>query len=149
MTEVAHLLIAKHVDVNARDYEFMTPLHVAAEYFSVEVAEVLLANGANVKALDMNGKSPLHYAAASGEKEHSTVLVEMLLKAGADPHVPDYKNPPVTFAWKPVECCKEGSDFPAMEEVLLDAMKAADEVAAAEAAAPPPPDAAPAVPVSA
>lgn len=35
MTDMAHFLISKNVDVNARDYEFMTPLHVAAEYFAV------------------------------------------------------------------------------------------------------------------
>ena len=37
MTDMAHFLISKNVDVNARDYEFMTPLHVAAEYFAVYV----------------------------------------------------------------------------------------------------------------
>jgi len=123
MTDMAHFLISKNVDVNARDYEFMTPLHVAAEYFAVPVAEALLANGADVHSLDMNGKSALHYAAVSGEKERSTELVALLLKHGANPHVPDYKNPPVTYAFKPVECCKEDSDYPAVEAMLTAAMK--------------------------
>jgi len=121
MTDMAHFLISKNVDVNARDYEFMTPLHVAAEYFAVPVAEALLANGADVNLLDMNGKSALHYAAVSGEKERSTELVALLLKHGANPHVPDYKNPPVTYAFKPVECCKEDGDYPAVERMLTEA----------------------------
>lgn len=87
------------------------------------VAEALLANGADVHSLDMNGKSALHYAAVSGEKERSTELVALLLKHGANPHVPDYKNPPVTYAFKPVECCKEDSDYPAVEAMLTAAMK--------------------------
>ena len=48
-------------DVNVKDDEVGTPLHLAA-VFSKEVTELLIANGADVNAKDKYGGTPLDYA---------------------------------------------------------------------------------------
>jgi ankyrin repeat protein len=48
--EVAELLIAKGVDVKAKDALGFTPLHFAAGYDRIEVAQTLIAKGADINA---------------------------------------------------------------------------------------------------
>ena len=68
-------LIKKH-DVNARDKEEQTPLHIAAQKDNAPAVQLLLKHGANCNAQDMNGWSPLHCAADGGH----FVVCELLLQ---------------------------------------------------------------------
>ena len=54
------------VDVNAKDDEGQTPLHLAAEYGQKEVAVILITNGADVNAKTQIGVTALHGAATQG-----------------------------------------------------------------------------------
>ncbi len=72
--DVAELLIAKGANVNARDSNGQTPLHVAQ---SEPVAQLLIAKGANVSARDSNGQTPLHMA-------ESQAVAQLLIAKGAD-----------------------------------------------------------------
>lgn len=54
------LLLARKPDVNAKDVDGRTPLHVAASDALDEVGKVLVAAGADVNATDRSGRSPLH-----------------------------------------------------------------------------------------
>jgi len=67
-------------DINVKDSDGQTPLHIAARVDSVEMARLLLANGANVNEEDNYGKTPLFGAARKGSKE----MVELLTAKGAD-----------------------------------------------------------------
>jgi len=67
-------------DINVKDSDGQTPLHIAARVDSVEMARLLLANGANVNETDNYGKTPLFGAARKGSKE----MVELLTAKGAD-----------------------------------------------------------------
>nr|CCC89739.1 putative 6-phosphofructo-2-kinase/fructose-2,6-biphosphatase [Trypanosoma congolense IL3000] len=68
--ELQYLLERKMVDVNRRDYNGCTPLHVAALGGNESVVRVLISFGADITAFDSSGRTPLDWAA---ENRHSSV----------------------------------------------------------------------------
>ena len=60
---VAKLLLRYNADVNARDEDDWTPLHIAAWWDARDVAELLLDKGADVNARDEDGWTPLDFSA--------------------------------------------------------------------------------------
>jgi cytohesin len=84
--DVAELLIAKGLDVNAKTTKYgeakdATPLHAAAGMGNINVAEVLIKNGAELDAkFSENHHTPLHLVAREGHK----AVVELLIANGAD-----------------------------------------------------------------
>ena len=72
-------LIAKGVDVNARNNYGWTALSHAARAGNAELVELLLAHGADVNARDQSGWTPLMRAAMKGHVE----AVKVLLAHGA------------------------------------------------------------------
>jgi hypothetical protein len=76
------LQISKGADVNTKDEEGLTALHLAARQGRKDVVELLLANGANINArlTGWPGWMPLHEAAAANHKE----VAELLIAKGAD-----------------------------------------------------------------
>ncbi|KAH9033917.1 ankyrin repeat-containing domain protein [Lactarius pseudohatsudake] len=54
------LLTGRGADVNARDQDDETPLHLASYFPELELVQMLLDLGANVNAADNRGRSPLH-----------------------------------------------------------------------------------------
>lgn len=60
----------KHsADVNARDKNWQTPLHIAAANKAVKCAEALVPLLSNVNVSDRAGRTALHHAAFSGHGE--------------------------------------------------------------------------------
>ena len=84
--ETVKKAIAAGVDVNIRNKNKDTPLHVAAsggailDYPVKEIVELLIANGADVNAKDKSLETSLHFAAINGIKE----TAELLITKGAD-----------------------------------------------------------------
>ena len=79
---VCYLVCLPEVDVNHRDTDNGTALHLALRDMSDEctdVVQVLLDAGADINIQNDYGCSPLHYACASGELN----VVKMLVRAGA------------------------------------------------------------------
>ena len=54
--------MAAGTDVNAKNYDGDTPLHIAARRGYKQIAELLIAEGANVNAKGKNGDRPLDWA---------------------------------------------------------------------------------------
>lgn len=87
---VAQALLEGGADVDARDAERRTPLHVAIG-LSVSYVQALLKKGANVNAIDLQGRMPLHGLVASASPD----VVRLLLDSGAklDARDKDGKTP--------------------------------------------------------
>jgi ankyrin repeat protein len=77
------LLDTYHVDVNVRNKNGGTPLHVAASQAQPEALEILLQHNALVDARAKNGATPLHFAAFKRKAGHLEAA-RILLKHNAD-----------------------------------------------------------------
>jgi ankyrin repeat protein len=88
--KILQLLLDLGAEVNEKDREGQTALHVAAEAGWLaareksRVIKMLLANGAAVNARDNYNSTPLHCATET--KYSQLEIVEILLKHGADPN---------------------------------------------------------------
>lgn len=78
LQEAVQVLLKHSADVNARDKNWQTPLHVAAANKAVCCAEALVPLLSNVNVSDRAGRTALHHAAFSGHLEvsiHSPLLL--------------------------------------------------------------------------
>jgi uncharacterized protein len=73
---VARLLIDHGADVNARDEDDCTPIHVSAAMGQFYVVELLLARGANPHYLTDDGRSAFELARGRGFREVVHLLRE-------------------------------------------------------------------------
>lgn len=67
--ETVETLLRHQADVNARDKNWQTPLHVAAANNGVRCAEYLIPLLTNVNVSDRAGRTSLHHASFNGHKE--------------------------------------------------------------------------------
>ena len=76
--------LIKKNDVNGRDKEQRTPLHLAAARANEPILKLLCHYSPNVNAQDKRGKTPLVRATETG----SSNIVNILLQAKANPNIP-------------------------------------------------------------
>lgn len=69
--EAVRVLIRHSADVNARDKNWQTPLHVAAANNALRCAEVIIPLLSSVNVSDRGGRTALHHAALNGHTEVS------------------------------------------------------------------------------
>ncbi|XP_020615067.1 protein phosphatase 1 regulatory subunit 16A-like [Orbicella faveolata] len=72
--------IEKRRDLEVKDMQGATALHIAAANAYVEVLEFLLENDADVEVVDKDGWKPIHAAACWGNEK----AIELLVEHGAD-----------------------------------------------------------------
>ena len=71
--EAAKLLLAKGADIDARDNEQMTPLHVVAMEGRKEMSKLLVSKGAQINPKDAKGRTPLYLATHYDSKDNKGV----------------------------------------------------------------------------
>ena len=76
IADIVRALIARGDDLNTRDKNGFTPLHVAAWRNSLEVARMLIEKGADIEAKDNDGGTPLHDAARPSCLNIARLLIE-------------------------------------------------------------------------
>lgn len=97
------MLYRKGANLNDKNKELLTPLHVAVDKSHYDVIDVLLkCRGTKVNALDSAGQTALHRAARDGNVQACRIL----LSYGADPHIVSLQG--FTAA---DECCALTNDF--------------------------------------
>lgn len=67
-------LIAHGADINSKDNQGRTALHLAAERGDALVAEYLIFYNADIDAVDREGRTPLHLAAENGREDMVKLL---------------------------------------------------------------------------
>ncbi|KAH9504259.1 hypothetical protein Btru_064469 [Bulinus truncatus] len=76
-----------YAELNARNFDGLTPLHTAVDNGDLDQVELLLKYGADIDVTDgKSGRTCLFRAAENNEK----AMVELLLRHGANPEVPNY-----------------------------------------------------------
>ena len=83
---IAELLLTHGAEVDARNKDHWTPLHIACQNGKLEIVHLLLDNGAEVNAETVDGLKPLHFL-SYGEyrsQEDGVRVARLLLERGAD-----------------------------------------------------------------
>uniref|UniRef100_S4RRT2 Ankyrin repeat domain 52 n=1 Tax=Petromyzon marinus TaxID=7757 RepID=S4RRT2_PETMA len=75
-------------DVNARDKNWQTPLHVASANRAIKCADALIPLLSNVNVSDRAGRTALHHAAFNGNLE----MVNLLISKGANVNAMDKRE---------------------------------------------------------
>ncbi len=73
-------LLASGANINAKNFEGWTPLHMAVMKNSRDIVELLISKGADVNAKGSRGLTPLHGAAIKGQRD----IAELLISKGAN-----------------------------------------------------------------
>ena len=95
---IAELLLKHGAEVDTRDYDYATPLHLAFCHGKLEIVRLFLDHGAEVNAETENGEKPLHKV-SHGEyrsQEDGVRVAQLLLERGSD------VNPPCKDHWTPL-----------------------------------------------
>ena len=86
--KLLELYFSEGVDVNDKEPNGFSALHIAALYNNVDLARHLISIGASAKSTNNWNDTPLHRAATCGYAE----MCKLLLEAGADPDFEDWRN---------------------------------------------------------
>ncbi|EAX86017.1 ankyrin repeat protein, putative, partial [Trichomonas vaginalis G3] len=70
-----NFLISHGININEKDNDGRTALHIAAFYNNREIAEILISHGININEKDNIGQTALHKATRYIDKETTEILI--------------------------------------------------------------------------
>lgn len=82
-------------EINARNQDGDTPLHIACQSGNIEFAEKLLRYNANPNIQNLSGHTPLHIASMCFDGE----MVKLLTANGADVNISDHRGHQALHCW--------------------------------------------------
>ncbi|CAX64292.1 hypothetical protein PFAG_04383 [Plasmodium falciparum Santa Lucia] len=100
MINVSRLLISKNIDINLKNKNGKTSLHLASENNYIKGIELLLKNNANINILDNEKNTPLMISIKRNNEEAAMLLIDY----NADPNIKDKERNSVLHI-----CAKEHS----------------------------------------
>jgi serine/threonine-protein phosphatase 6 regulatory ankyrin repeat subunit A len=77
LQDTVGILLKHKADINARDRNWQTPLHVAAANNAVLCADNLIPLLPNINVTDRGGRTSLHHAAYNGHHEVGLYLADI------------------------------------------------------------------------
>lgn len=83
--EIATDILNHGADINAQNWNKITPLHLAAKYGRFDMVEMLVERDAYMDAQDDQGNTPLHLAAMNGYGD----ICKFLISSGCDHTIPN------------------------------------------------------------
>lgn len=90
-------LIKSGLDINVKNKNNVTPLHMAINHRRNDIALLLIENNADITTTNDRGETPLHFAAKTGQKN----IVELLIEKEANVNAIDARsNTPLSLAQK-------------------------------------------------
>ncbi|EAY16408.1 ankyrin repeat protein, putative [Trichomonas vaginalis G3] len=84
-TEILDIFVRHGADIDIKDFDNQTPLHISVKESDLESIKFLVSHGADVNAEDNHGNSPLH-AAANGRNK---MIAMLFISHGADVNAKD------------------------------------------------------------
>lgn len=92
-------LIRKCKNIDIKNDEGQTLLHIAVGYENLDATRALISEGINVNASDSDGLTSLHYIAENRNSTISSTYANMLLEAGAQLSIANkHENTPLWTA---------------------------------------------------
>ena len=79
--EIAKLLLGHSADVDAKEDNLWTALHLASTYGHLEIVNILLDAGADIHAQNINGHTLSGLASRNGERDIVRLLSGVKLKS--------------------------------------------------------------------
>ncbi|XP_025094753.1 tankyrase-1-like isoform X2 [Pomacea canaliculata] len=86
--QVVELLIRKGANLNDKNKDYLTALHIAADKAHYDVMDVLLKHGAKVNGLDSLGQTALHRVAQQGNMQ----ACRLLMSYAVDPTIVSHQG---------------------------------------------------------
>jgi len=74
--DIATLLIEKGCNINEKDNDGYTPLHIACNKGNLDMVKLLIEKGCNINEKNNNGNTPLHTACYKRHLDIVTLLIE-------------------------------------------------------------------------
>ncbi|GAW80528.1 hypothetical protein, conserved [Plasmodium gonderi] len=83
--KMARIILKKGSNINHKDANGMSPLHISVKCGHLNIAKFLIENNANINITDNEGQSPIFYAIINKHYD----IVKLLVENGADVQIRD------------------------------------------------------------
>ena len=87
--QIIKYLLTFNIDLNSKNNNMETPLHLASSKGNIDICKILIENGALLNIYDINKKTPIHYACSNNYKELVNYFYEKFIETDTDEKICD------------------------------------------------------------